>query len=79
LEELLKNLNQLPPELREDVRFFGGGLANHNLFFAHLLKKDNLEKKIGSELLNAINNEFGNLDNLKKKLLENTLKIRGSG
>ena len=79
LEELLENLNQLPTELKEDVRFFGGGLANHNFFFAHLLKKDNLEKKISSELLAAINKKFGNLDKLKDRLLENALKIRGSG
>ncbi|CAI2162061.1 11673_t:CDS:2 [Funneliformis geosporum] len=42
-------------------------------------EKDNQEKKISSELLNAINNKFGNLDNLKKRLLESALKIRGSG
>jgi len=79
LEELMENLESLPTDIKNDVRFFGGGLINHNFFFTHLIKKDNLEKKISSELLNAINNEFGNLDNLKKKLLESALKIRGSG
>ena len=79
LEELMENLENLSADIKNDVRFFGGGLINHNFFFAHLIKKDNLEKKISSELLNAINNEFSNLDNLKEKLLESTLKIRGSG
>ncbi|CAG8437474.1 6954_t:CDS:2 [Ambispora leptoticha] len=59
LEELMQNLENLPPEIKNDVRFFGGGLVNHNFFFTHLLKKDNLEKKISNELLEAINNEFG--------------------
>jgi superoxide dismutase, Fe-Mn family len=79
LEELMENLENLPEEIKNDVRFFGGGLVNHNFFFTHLLKKDNLEKKISSELLEAINKKFGNLDNLKRRLLESTLKIRGSG
>jgi len=79
LEELMENLENLPEEIKNDVRFFGGGLVNHNFFFTHLLKKEDLEKKISSELLEAINNEFGNLNNLKGKLLESALKIRGSG
>src|SRR4051794_16111733 len=36
LENLLTNLNKLPSELKEEVRFFGGGLLNHNFFFCHL-------------------------------------------
>jgi len=79
LEELMKNLGKLPVEIKEDVRFFGGGLVNHNFFFAHLIKDDHSEKKISSELLATINIEFGNLGNLKKRLLESALKIRGSG
>jgi Fe-Mn family superoxide dismutase len=79
LEELMENLENLPADVKNDVRFFGGGLINHNFFFTHLIKKDNSEKKISSELLNAINNEFDNLDNLKNRLLKNALKIRGSG
>jgi Fe-Mn family superoxide dismutase len=79
LEELMENLENLPEEVKNDVRFFGGGLVNHNFFFTHLLKKEDLEKKISSELLETINKQFGNLDKLKRRLLENALKIRGSG
>jgi Fe-Mn family superoxide dismutase len=79
LEELMINLEDLPAEIKKDVRFFGGGLINHNFFFAHLIKKDHLEKKISKQLLMAINKGFGNLDNLKKRLLESALKVRGSG
>src|SRR5918912_444119 len=45
LEELMENLENLPEEVKNDVRFFGGGLVNHNFFFTHLLKKEDLEKK----------------------------------
>src|SRR6185437_13600444 len=38
LEELMENLEQLPEKIKDDVRFFGGGLINHNFFFAHLAK-----------------------------------------
>src|SRR5437899_1787866 len=60
LEKLMENLEQLPGEIKDDVRFFGGGLINHNFFFAHLVKFDpkrkehELEEKINPALLNLI-------------------------
>src|SRR6185369_4293864 len=55
LEELMKNLDKLPGELRDDVRFFGGGLINHNFFFDHLTKMNiNPEKKISLTLLKLL-------------------------
>ena len=87
LEELMENLEQLPEKIRDDVRFFGGGLINHNFFFAHLAKFDpkrkehELEKKISLDLLDFIqkHKDFSNLEKLKKKLVESALKIKGSG
>lgn len=85
LEELMENWEQLPAELKEDVRFFGGGLINHNFFFTHLTKfkvkekKYDIEEKIHPDLLRLIQARFSNLENLKKELVKNTLKIRGSG
>jgi len=38
LEKLMENLEQLSEKIKDDVRFFGGGLINHNFFFAHLAK-----------------------------------------
>src|SRR2546423_9319608 len=38
LEQLLKNIKEIPLKLRRGVRFFGGGLSNHNFFFSHLTK-----------------------------------------
>ena len=80
LEELMKNLDKLPAEKREDVRFFGGGLINHNFFFTHLtVPSEKNEEKISSELLEAIEKEFASLENLKRELVKSALKVRGSG
>jgi len=87
LEELMENLEQLPEKIKDDVRFFGGGLINHNFFFAHLAKFDpkrkehELEEKISPNLLDFIqkHKDFPNLEKVKKKLVESALKVKGSG
>ena len=80
LEKLMENLDKLPTELQEDVRFFGGGLINHNFFFTHLSKMSkNSEKNITPELVKNIEKNFTNFENLKKELVKNSLKVRGSG
>src|SRR6185436_13418391 len=45
LEELMENLENLPEEIKNDVRFFGGGLINHNFFFSHLVKFESEQKE----------------------------------
>src|SRR5215212_3801072 len=80
LEELMENLDKLPAEIREDVRFFGGGLINHNFFFTHLTEPNKKnEEKISSELLEAIKKEFASLKNLKSELVKSAKEVRGSG
>lgn len=74
LEKLIANLNKLPSELKEDIRFFGGGLINHNLFFQHLTRPSSSStqpKTIDPNLLNLIQ-EFLQSQNL----LENTLSLQ---
>lgn len=80
LEQLMENLTQLPGELQADVRFFGGGLLNHNFFFAHLTKKsDHPTEKISPALLTAIKKEFTNWKNCREKLIASACQVRGSG
>lgn len=73
LENLLTNLNRLPAELKEEVRFFGGGLLNHNFFFRHLARPNSplTEPKINEELLALIERFLQ-----KKNLLGNTLSLQ---
>jgi superoxide dismutase, Fe-Mn family len=85
LEKLMENLEQLPAGIKDDVRFFGGGLINHNFFFAHLAKFKTrsedywVEKIINPALLDIIEKKFTNLEKLKKELVKSALKVRGSG
>src|SRR6266487_1806899 len=85
LIKLMQNLEQLPEEIRKDIRFFGGGLINHNFFFAHLTKFKvqpadyQVEKRINHRLLNLIQEKFANFERLKRELVKSALQVRGSG
>lgn len=85
LVKLMENLDRLPEEIREDVRFFGGGLINHNFFFAHLTKFKTqskgyqFEKRIDFALLNLIREKFTNLEKLEEALVKSALQLQGSG
>ena len=80
LEKLMENIDNLPEELKNDINFFGGGLINHNFFFAHLTEMSkSSEEAISEELMEIIKKKFTDLTNLKKNLVKNALKIRGSG
>src|SRR3989344_2491760 len=63
VEDVLKNLDQVPDEARTLVRNQGGGYANHNLYWQNLGPK----KEVNKELVNDIKIEFGRLDEFKKK------------
>ncbi|KLL01611.1 MAG: superoxide dismutase [Mycoplasmataceae bacterium RC_NB112A] len=73
LEKLMVNLDKLPSDLREEVRFFGGGLINHNFFFRHLAKPNSAaaEPKIEEKLLNLMREFLQN-----QKLLGNALSLQ---
>ena len=77
LEKLLYNLKSLPESIQTAVRNNGGGVFNHNLYFS-IMAKDGKPPKDGS-LLNAINRDFGSIDNLKTELKNGGLTQFGSG
>ena len=56
LENLMANWAKLSPELKEKVRFFGGGLINHNFFFQNLAKpnSDSTKSQLDQKLLSLI-------------------------
>ncbi len=77
LEELLKNISELPEEIRQGVINQGGGVYNHNLYFSILSPKASLMPE--GNLLEKINQTFGNVDNLKDELSKKAIAQFGSG
>lgn len=75
VEDLIRNLNSVSEEVRTAVRNHGGGHYNHSLFWP-LLKKD---VQPSGEVLEAINNTFGSLDDFKEQFKEAALGQFGSG
>lgn len=75
VEELLKNSDSLPIEIKNSVRNNGGGHFNHS-FFWKLLKKDTAIK---GRILEEINSNFGSFENFKKLFTEAAMNRFGSG
>lgn len=77
LVDLLKNLNQVPEDIRTAVRNNGGGDYNHSLFW--LMMGPNGGGQPSGELANAINQAFGSLDNFKSQFKQAAVSRFGSG
>jgi len=76
IEELLKNVNQVPEGKKQAVINNGGGHANHS-FFWKIMKPGGSEPT--GELKIAIEKEFGSFDEFKKQFSEKALTVFGSG
>ncbi len=76
LEKLLTDINELPDKLRIEVEKHGGGVHNHDVYFAGMSIGNNEPK---GKLLEAINEEFGSIDEFKDKLKKAAAGIFGSG
>lgn len=78
IEELLLNLDTLPPSIRMAVRNHGGGHHNHSLFWAmmHSPRENNAPE---GALAEAINTTFGSFDAFKEEFTKNALGLFGSG
>ena len=77
IEEIIKNLDSVSEEIKSAVRNNGGGYYNHSLFWS-LLKKD-VDVNSFSEILEAINKDFGNFENFKEQFTNAALTQFGSG
>jgi Fe-Mn family superoxide dismutase len=75
VDELLKGLDKVPEAGRTAVKNHGGGVYNHNFFWATLKKDVKVAKEIGA----AIDKEFGSFDAFKKAFIDSALKLFGSG
>lgn len=77
LEEILKSLDKLPEEKRNGVRNNGGGAYNHNLFW-DIMTPGGSKEPVGN-LKEAIERDFGSVEELKKEFNQKGLTQFGSG
>lgn len=77
VEDLLRNLNSVPEEIRTAVRNNGGGHVNHAMFW-RIMKPNGGGEPTGA-IANAINQNFGNFASFKKQFNEAGGKRFGSG
>jgi Fe-Mn family superoxide dismutase len=76
-EDLIKNLNALPEDIRAAVRNNGGGFVNHNLFWE--IMRPGGANKPGSALAKEIDGAFGSFDAFKEALAKAATTRFGSG
>ncbi|MFW6074769.1 MAG: superoxide dismutase [Chloroflexota bacterium] len=66
IEDLLRDIDSVPEDIRTAVRNNGGGHANHSLFWE--IMSPNGGGSPSGELAEAINATFGSVDQLKEKV-----------
>lgn len=77
VEELLKNLDSIPDDIRTAVRNNGGGHYNHNLFWETMTPGGSKEP-VGN-LKKAIEDKYGSFDAFKEEFEEKGAGQFGSG
>jgi len=75
MEQLIRNLNEVPENIRTAVRNHGGGHANHSFFWPTLKKG----VKAGGPAVDAIARKFGNFDKFKEDFSNAAALLFGSG
>ncbi|QLK86066.1 superoxide dismutase [Staphylococcus sp. 17KM0847] len=75
IEDLVKNLNDVPEDKRTAVRNNGGGHLNHSLFW-QLLTPHSEEK---GEVVDKIKEQWGSLDSFKQEFADKAAARFGSG
>lgn len=76
-EQMLKNLDTIPNDIKQSVINNAGGVYNHEFFWSIMSPKHN--QSPSGKLLEAINSTFGSFDNFKKLFTEAALSRFGSG
>jgi Fe-Mn family superoxide dismutase len=76
-EELIKNLNAVPDDIRNAVRNNGGGHVNHSMFWT--IMGPNAGGAPSGALADAIKSTFGDLETFKTQFNDAGVKQFGSG
>jgi Fe-Mn family superoxide dismutase len=77
VEDLLRNIQQIPEDIRTAVRNNGGGHANHSIFWTIMGPNAGGEPK--GELAEAINQTFGSFQAFKDRFSAAAAGVFGSG
>ena len=77
VEELVRNLDTLPADIRTAVRNHGGGHYNHDLFWKSLKKNNGAGPK--GELAKAIDAKFGSFTKFQEEFTKAAMSQFGSG
>jgi Fe-Mn family superoxide dismutase len=77
IEQLLREINQVPENIRTAVRNNGGGHANHTMFW-EIMKKGGGGEPSGA-LAEAIKSAFGGFSNFQQQLKQAAVSRFGSG
>jgi Fe-Mn family superoxide dismutase len=77
VEDLLKNINAVPENIRTAVRNNGGGHMNHTMFWQIMAPKAGGQPS--GELADAIKSTFGSFDSFKEKFNNAATTRFGSG
>jgi Fe-Mn family superoxide dismutase len=76
-EDLIRDLNSIPEDIRAAVRNNGGGHVNHTMFW-NIMKPKGGGPPTGA-IADQIKKDFGSFDDFKKLFNETTAKQFGSG
>jgi|SRR3989344_446470 len=75
VKELIKDLSNVPEDIRTAVRNNGGGHINHSFFWTILKKNIEFDGKITE----AIKKQFGGFEKFKEEFTNKALTLFGSG
>lgn len=78
LEDLLRDLSSVPEDIRGAVRNHGGGHFNHSMFWKMMASPDDAGTPSG-KLLEALDANFGGVDQFKTAFTDAAAKVFGSG
>ena len=76
VEELLKDINRIPEDIRTAVKNHGGGHVNHSLFWEIMTPKSGNPSEA---FVSEIDKTFGSIDKMKESIVLNGMGQFGSG
>lgn len=77
-EELLKDINSVPEDIRTAVRNHGGGHVNHSMFW-EMMTPEKKKREFKGKIADAINKQFGSFDKFREQFNNSALTRFGSG